>query len=642
MIHRRGVEFAEEARRAERFSPRPLRALCASAVSPNARDKQAGTKPTVAAPALSNSRLLISAALVFLVAFGVRLLMWQDARLEAGRVQTAVTENYRHMARLLAASGPAGFFSPASPAADPDTLGHPPGYPLVLALLGQTDSRARLLQIAADSLAAVLTLLLASELLSRAAGLLAGLFAALSPQFAWNSVLLLPDTLAVLPLVAAAYCLALAARRERPWLLFAAGALVGLSCWLRANALLAAPFLGAAALLLFDKERRARYALLVIAGAALVVAPLTLRNAVVFGAFIPVSLGAGQTALEGIADYDAEGRFGIPATDLGIMRQEAEREGRPEYLESLFGPDAVRRDRARLARAWQVVSRNPFWFASVMARRALSMLRLERARTISPRPQVTSGMEAGRGAERVWSVSAVELAEGAQALSPRARSAYAPGSPGEVILTGDESKDGPQLALPAAEVEAGTDYLFEVPLAVERGRMTLAAADAETGAVLASTIIEAGEVNPGPQLARLPFVSAGAGRVRLVFSNAPSEPPGPVVHIARAGLFKLGPASLLWARPARVFVAAAQKLFVTAVMLPLALAGLAFAAAEGRRAALVVLMTFPAYYFCVQSALHTEYRYVLAIHHFLFALAAFGLWRIGVAVARRIGRRGRA
>src|SRR5215212_53655 len=80
-------------------------------------------------------RRAVAFGLVFVAAFGVRLLCWRDVRFEAHKVQTAVTENYRHMARLLAENGAASFYDPASPTAEPDLLGHPPGYPAVLAAI---------------------------------------------------------------------------------------------------------------------------------------------------------------------------------------------------------------------------------------------------------------------------------------------------------------------------------------------------------------------------------------------------------------------------------------------------------------------------------------------------------------------------
>jgi hypothetical protein len=44
---------------------------------------------------------------------------------------------------------------------------------------------------------------------------------------------------------------------------------------------------------------------------------------------------------------------------------------------------------------------------------------------------------------------------------------------------------------------------------------------------------------------------------------------------------------------------------------------------------LVILSIVPIYFFTVQSAVHTEYRYVLAVDYFLFAFAGVAVWRMG-------------
>lgn len=430
-------------------------------------------------------RRALAFGLVFAAAFGVRLLCWRDVRFEAYKVQTAVTENYKHLARLLGENGPASFYDAGSTTSEPDLLGHPPGYPFVLAavygLFGESDAAAQIFQAACDALAAAFVFLIAAELLTYGVGLIAGLLAVIAPQFCWNSVMLLPDTLAVLPLLAAVYLLT-RARARRPVLkALGAGLLVGLSCWLRANALLLAPFMALCAVpFLFAKGARVRPALALVAGALLAVAPVTLRNAVVYGHFIPVSLGAGQTLVEGIADYDPERRFGLPDTDVELTRMEATEAGRPEYAGSLFTPDGIERDRWRTRRALAVIKANPFWFGGVMLRRAVSMLRLERT-----------------------------------------------------------------------------------PL-------------------------------------------AGAA-----------------------------PVSEGWTRVPRLAVRAVQKLFITAVFLPLYLAGLFLLLRARRKRELAALLTVPLYFLCVQSALHTEYRYVLAIHYFLFVVAAAALHH-GWLAARRV------
>jgi hypothetical protein len=60
--------------------------------------------------------------------------------------------------------------------------------------------------------------------------------------------------------------------------------------------------------------------------------------------------------------------------------------------------------------------------------------------------------------------------------------------------------------------------------------------------------------------------------------------------------------------------------------------GIIFMAAARRWKSLLILLAVPAYYLLVQSALHTEYRYILAIHYFLFVMAAVTLSCIGGAI----------
>ena len=667
-----------------------------------------------AAHARRRRSLVVAALLVFVVAFGVRFLAWQDARTEYGKVQWAVTAGYKRVARLLVEGGVASLFDRDAPLADPDALGHPPGYPLVLALASRAadeqDAPVQLVQIACDALACVLLLLIVAELFptNLAAAAAASALSAVSPQFAWNSVMMLPDTLAVLPVLAAVYCLARAGRRragtptegrsdrtttdgrsahttteprsdrtttedrsdraadegrstrsaagrgspraaaaersDRPApvrdlaLMFACGALVGVSCWLRANAMLLAPFLAFLVVpLLFPPGRRLRPAAALLAGALLVVGTLTLRNAIVFGRFIPVSLGAGQTFLEGIADYDPESRFGIPRTDYAIMRQEAESSGLAHHRETLFGPDGVERDRARLKRGFSVVRAHPFWFASVMLRRAGSMLRLERAPIVSAEPPVTNALELANNAPPVWAAGPAELHAAGAASSPRANISLTPDGQ-SLRIEGDETRYGEQFASAPIGLEEGTDYLLTLRVKVERGRVGIGLRDA-AGGLRASTLVEASETaaaedQPFAEV-RLPFVATGFDAARFVFKN---EGANSVAQIGAASLHALGPSSHTWTRLPRAVLRAAQSLFVTAAALPLALAGLFLLARRRESRALVVLLAVPAYYLCVQSAVHTEYRYVLALYHFLFALAAVALVALASLLRRRIRR----
>lgn len=595
-------------------------------------------------PSKTRLRLVVFCVVTFLVAVSVRLFTLQDAALEAGKVQTAVTGDYKYVGRLLLAGGVASFFDPASPLADPNTLGHPPGYSLLIAVVmhfsGEPDGALQLIQIFSDAAAAVVLLLIVAELLPSAVALLAGLLSAVAPQFAWNSVVLLPDTLAALPLLLALYCLVHARRGQTVAWSLAAGVLVGVSCWLRANAMLLAPFLALVlAFAWFGRGGRLRFAAALLAGALLSIAPLTVRNALVLGRFVPLSLGAGQTLLEGIADYDKEGRFGIPRTDLQIMRQEAAAAGRPDYAETLFGPEGVARERARLARGFAVIRSHPVWFAGVMARRAVSMLRLERVPRISPSPPVSHALAGAEAAPIVWSNSPAELAAGGAMRSGGATISVAPDGQ-TLALACDESKYGRQFDSAAFPVKAATDYLLSLPVKMERGRISISVTYEDDQTALVSTIVEAVEGSrPEEQPTtdvHLPFISLRDGSARFVVGNAASGQERSFVRFGRVELRELGPAAGLWMRLPRTLLRVVQTLFLTAALWPLALAGALLLARARRWRTLAFLLCLPAYYMCVQSALHTEYRYVLAIHYSLFTLAAVALYWAGQTFRRRL------
>ncbi len=582
----------------------------------------------------SLKHIAIASVAIFIIAFGVRLLSWHDTRREVGKVQTVVAADYQHVARLLRQEGVRGFFSSSGPLADPNMLGHPPGYPIVIAIVwgvvGESNASIQLFQIVCDALAAVLIFLIGIELFSFAAGLLGGLLVSFAPQFSWNSVLLLPDTLAVFPLILAVYLLARAVKRPHPGTVIVAGACIGLSCWLRANALFMAPFLAASILLLFDKKRRLQFAGAFLAAALLVIAPLTIRNWIVFQHFIPVSLGAGQTMLEGISDYDPDRRFGIPNTDMGIMKMEAEEHNRPDYYSTLFAPDGIKRDRMRMARAFDVIRHNPGWFLGVMVQRAGSMLRLERARRISTAPPVRQYAQLNE-LQLKWRPS------------PGALSATVERFPGVRVempeaLTLQIISHAPQNAIllraTPKEVNSDHEYVLRMNLVVDEGRVALQVVEAGSGKVLSSAIVEKAEVKDGQapprQVVEIPFVTGtGDGAVRLAVYNASASETS-VLNISNLELFELGRASFGWTKPLRWIVNGIQNLSITAVMLPLALAGVVTLMRRRAWRALVLLLSVPVYYFCFQSLLHTEYRYVLAVHYFLFILVSLAVYELVV------------
>jgi 4-amino-4-deoxy-L-arabinose transferase-like glycosyltransferase len=588
---------------------------------------------------LRRKQVIAIGALIFLATFCARLLYWHSARLDAAKVESMATAGYRDIARHIVRGGFASFFSPSSPLASPNTISYQPGYSLLMALFyrlfGEWDAALQFFQMTCDAAAALMVFLIAAELLPAGAAIIGGALAALSPQFSWYSIVLLPDSMGVLPILCAAYCLIRAHGRPRLALVIAAGLLIGLSCWLRANGLLLAPFLAVTLIpLLFERGRRVRYALALVCATFLILAPLFIRNWIIHGYFPVFSLRAGNTMVEGIADYDTEGRFGLPRTDLSLMKWESEIYNRPDYYGNLFEPDGIERERMRLKRGLAVIRSHPFWFAGVMARRGASMLRLGRVHLISTEPPVTHTLPSSEeeSSPPVWTSSPAEMLAQSTLLSPQAKVTLTPDG-AALFVTGDDSKYGTQLAFAPIPVQENHDYLLTIPIRVEQGRMTASVLSENRSTTYASTVVEAMEgKTPAEQplsTIELPFVSREAGRIRVVFSNGASKPSHPLIEVGQIKVFALGTASYLWTRYPRLGLWLAQRLFITAFMLPLAIVGAVLLGLSRRWRVLLILLAVPAYYFCVQSALHTEYRYVLAIHDFLFMLAALALYQLG-------------
>jgi len=544
--------------------------------------------------------------------------------------------------RYLMKGDVAGFIKGPSPPGEADILTYPPGYPIVMAtvfkIFGESDSAMRVFQITCDAITAVLLFFLALEFVPWKIATIAGALAALSPQFAYYSVILIPDSLVTLPLLLALYFLVRGVKQNRLRSIVFAGLFIGISCWLRSNALLLAPFLALLLLLIVDRARRWRYAGVLVATTFIVIAPITIRNVLVFHHFIPLSLGAGQMLTVGISDYDKERHFGLPGTDLETVTHEAEAYGRPEFANSLFGGDGPMRDRDRTSRAIGVIKSHPFWFAGVVLRRAISMLKFERVQIVNIEPGVTHSLNIPMDAKPDLFFAPVELltmvstgSDGVSAL---------PEGNALRIETG-RSNSPAQTTFGPIGLEPHTDYLLRLPLKVNEGNVVISISSSDGKTVYASTpVFHVLEPLPGQDqqthVVHIPFTTGEGTGVQLSLNNEGRKPLPTVVEVGKVEVFRLGPASLSWVRYVRAVIHVAQKFFVTAWMIPLALLGAILLRASGAGRFLVLLLAVPLYYLSAQSFLHTEYRYVMAIQPALFILVAAALYSIG-ALGLRLG-----
>src|SRR3989442_829286 len=175
-----------------------------------------------------------------------------------------------------------------------------PGYPLWLALIyklsgSRSPGVVQNVQWVLDSFAVLLIVGAGVTAFGWRVGLWAGGIAALWPLPAAYGAVPLADAPTSWAVVRCNWMLLVGAKRQSLGWALGAGALIGVSCWLRANAMLLVIF-WAIALLLFVRaswRRRAWLAASVLVAAMLVIAPIILRNAIAFHALVPTGLGVG-------------------------------------------------------------------------------------------------------------------------------------------------------------------------------------------------------------------------------------------------------------------------------------------------------------------------------------------------------------
>ena len=638
-----------------------------------------------AAPAIGRKQLAVLGLAIVLLAIGVRWLHWQDKHVEIVAGKTALSgvfNRYLKEANRINEDGSVLFPREQPQNGDARLVAHPPGYSILIAAIlrftGNVESALWFLQVLGDAAAVLLVFLIGLQLLNWWLAVMAAMFVALSPHLAHYSLILSPDSLAVLPILVAVYLVAKGIKRPAASGVILAGSMIGLSCWLTANALLLSGFLAISILLVFPRGQRVQMALILLVSTIVVVAPLTIRNLIVFHRFIPLSIQAGLSLVEGIGDYDTDGTFGMPRSDREAIQKDAEWNDRPDYGASLWVPDGIDRDHVRLKRGLDVVRSNPLWFASVIFRRATFMLSYNDSRarqwplstaSISPITSETlygheitpanakldqsqnssvlvlngaiiSGVATRSESVPLISIKPVELEAKGVIIAPLATAALSEDG-GVLEISGNESEYGDQFSSASFEVKNNTDYLLEVPLALVRDNMALKVTSVDQRTSLC--VVDIGnaidnEDSTGPAeksgmtTIRLPFASGARTQVRVVVSNNGRGSKPPVARLGAIEIFEIGATPHTWTSSIRKPVRSIQRKFTTGVMLTLISLGLVLLLLARMHRALVIILVVPLYYLALQSPLHTEYRYILPIHYFLFIAAGASVGCLPIAL----------
>jgi hypothetical protein len=333
-----------------------------------------------------------------------------------------------------------------------------------------------------------------------------------------------------------------------------------------------------------------------------------------------------------------------------------------------------------------VVRSNPTWFLGVMARRAAFMvsyndrISLEwplNTATVSPISSeagyghaltiadsesvlpgsspvlllnggIISGAFAVMDDHAVRSSTPSELSDQGVVLSPQTTVSLRDGQGLEVA--GDSSVYGDQFASAPIAVQKNTDYVLELPVSLLRGQMALKVtsndrrtalavgniAHATQEAASAETTV-GGEVVAAKTTIQMPFASGNRSAVRVVLSNN-GIGPMPAAVLGTLKIFQVGPTPYIWTRYARTLIRSIQRSYTTGRLRTLVLFGIGLLLLARRGRALVLLLVVPFYYLTLHAPLHTEYRYTLAIHYFLFVNAGVTIYIAGAAISQTLRR----
>ena len=260
-------------------------------------------------------------------------------------------------------------------------LAQAPGYSIYLSwiyrIAGRGFLKVQLVQNALNSLSPILIFLIAGEIVSWRVGVVSGFLAAIEHHLSHVSNFILPDSISALPLLAAIYLLVLATRlrHDSYWLWATAGALLGSAAWFRAQTMFLAPFVAVILVVIAARRTtRLKRAVVLPLTCFLVIAPITIRNYLVYGEFVPIHIGLGIVLWEGIADASGD-RFGAVALDVDVAAQDAVIYNNPRYGGSWSTPDGIARDRDRIRKSMDIILHHPVWYAGVMVKRMREMVK---------------------------------------------------------------------------------------------------------------------------------------------------------------------------------------------------------------------------------------------------------------------------
>ena len=266
-----------------------------------------------------------------------------------------------------------------------DLAQYPPGFPAAVALIYKLSGErsayvVQTVQWVVDLIVSfVLITGIAWTAFGWRAGIAAGFLFALSPVFAMYGAYPSADEPAMWFVLGGCWLLVAAAQRGSVWLAVGAGVSLGIGCWFRVNPLYLC-VAWAIALLLFTQgawRRRWLMSAAVMLGTLFVIAPIAVRNYLVFPEFTPTGGTIGTNIWEGLGETELGRRHGFLYGDDKLIEHERVKMGlSPDFPLDIQWPDGIRRDRERIREAVAFIAQHPAWYAGVMLQRMWWMLKV--------------------------------------------------------------------------------------------------------------------------------------------------------------------------------------------------------------------------------------------------------------------------
>ena len=266
-----------------------------------------------------------------------------------------------------------------------DLAQYPPAFPALVALIYKVtgDRSAYTVQIVLWILDLFISLLFIGSITATAFGwraaIASGFLVGLSALFALYAAYPSADVPATWFVLGGNWLLLLAFQRKDVWLALAAGVALGIACWLRVNPLYLCAFWAIALFVLIQGTRslKLKMGAAVLIGTVVVIAPIVIRNYVVYPDFTPTGGTIGVNLWEGLGETELGQQHGFVFGDDKMLEVERTRMGRSgAALVEIQYPDGIRRDKERTRESLAFIREHPIWYLGVMLGRMWGMLKV--------------------------------------------------------------------------------------------------------------------------------------------------------------------------------------------------------------------------------------------------------------------------